>query len=166
MCSFIINQETIADSIALVNLHSKLFGPARFTRAAHLIRENGCHRLDLCFTIYKNNNLIGSIRITPILIGQKKALLLGPLAIDHNYHGIGLGSKLMKKSMKNILAKKLDDELIFLIGDFAYYNKFGFKHIDASNIILPSPVDKKRILAFEIHKRSTENLKGYVRARE
>ena len=165
MCNFIINLETIADSIAIANLHSKMFGPARFTRASHLIREKSPHSLDLSFTLYKDNNLIGSLRITEILIGKKKALLLGPLAVDSNYHKLGLGSKIMEKSIKNIISKQLDDLLILLIGDFAYYNKFGFKHIATNNIILPAPVDKKRILAFELHKGATENLNGYVKAR-
>lgn len=163
MSNFNIKHETLNDITAINILHTKLFGPARFTRAAYLIRENGSENLNFSFTIISDNKLIGSIRITDIFIGILPAFLLGPVAIDNEYHNLGLGSKLIKYCMEKIREAKPPAQLILLIGDFDYYKRFGFKHIDVTNIILPAPADNKRVLAFELCNGASENLSGRIK---
>lgn len=161
MCQFVLNNEVPADNQAIISLHAKLFGPARFTRAAHLIRERAMHDLSLSYTIYNKDQLIGSIRLTPILIGPSKTLLLGPLAIDTFYHKQGLGRKLMQKALE--VAKNTDFEAILLIGDIAYYSKFGFGILYNTEIILPAPTEPTRILGMELKEGALNNLKGTIK---
>lgn len=164
MCSFYIEKETIEDAKFIDTLHSELFGPARFTRAAHLIREKLHQNLNFSFTIQRDSQLIGSIRITNIYIGELPAFLLGPLAIDSNHQKLGLGSKLIKHCLSQILEHENEAKLILLIGDYEYYNRFGFIKLKSQNIILPAPTNKQRILGLELAPLAAENLIGNVKA--
>src|SRR4029078_12684590 len=69
--------ETAADAPAIERLHERTFGPGRFARTAFRIREGRGHVLGLSFTARTGTLLIGSVRLTPICIGETHALLLG-----------------------------------------------------------------------------------------
>jgi predicted N-acetyltransferase YhbS len=137
-------------------LHECVFGPGRFARAAFRIRENGGHDLDLSHIIVMDDKIIASVRLTPIIIGQTPALLLGPLAVLPEFARRGFGAMLIKESI-NVA----EQTLILLVGDEAYYGRFGFKPVPVGSIVFPAPVDKKRILVFSVLEGAT----GMVRHR-
>jgi predicted N-acetyltransferase YhbS len=80
--SLTILQETPDDALAIERLHERTFGPGRYARTAFRIREGAAHRLDLSFTARIGTLLVGSVRLTPVRIGETPALLLGPLTIE------------------------------------------------------------------------------------
>ena len=58
------------------------FGPGRYAKTAYRLREGGPHALALSFTARIGTLLVGSVRLTPIRIGETPALLLGPLTVE------------------------------------------------------------------------------------
>jgi len=62
---------------AIERLHERTFGPGRYARTAYRIREQLGHRLDLSYTARIGTLLVGSVRLTPVRIGETPALLLG-----------------------------------------------------------------------------------------
>lgn len=164
MTNFRFNTEQKQDGEQINKLHQQLFGPARFTKAAHLLREYGKTNLSLSHSLYKGDILIGSVRITPIKLGITKALLLGPLAIDSAYQNIGLGSQLMNRTLSAIEESKSEANLVMLIGDYLYYKKFGFSQLDSHNLIMPAPIDPARILGLELKPGGCLNLSGIALA--
>ena len=68
--------ETAVDAPAIDRLHERTFGPGRFARTAFRIREGREHVLDLSFTARIGTLLVGSVRLTPICVGETPALLL------------------------------------------------------------------------------------------
>lgn len=162
MSDFKFNTKKKQDFEQINNLHAKIFGPTRFTKAAHLLRERSHAELDLSFTIYDNDKLIGSSTITPIKLGQSKAFLLGPVAIDSDYRALGLGSQLINMTINKIKETQPKKELIMLIGDIGYYKKFGFAQLNSRNLTLPAPVDPARILILELKPGASQNLSGLV----
>ena len=62
--------ETAADEPAIERLHERTFGPGRFVRTAFRIREGRAHVLDLSFTARIGTLMVGSVRLTPICIGD------------------------------------------------------------------------------------------------
>src|SRR5437762_5009121 len=80
--SFIILPETAADAVAIERLHERTFGPGRFAKTAYRVREGGGHDPALSFTARVGTLLVASVRLTPIRIGDAKALLLGPLTVE------------------------------------------------------------------------------------
>ncbi len=73
--------EDPAHDIEIEAINAEAFGPARFTRAAHFIREGGPHDVNLSFVALMGGIVVGSVRLTSVVIGTTQALLLGPLAV-------------------------------------------------------------------------------------
>src|SRR5512133_669260 len=74
--SLTILPESPDDALAIERLHERTFGPGRYARTAYRIREQMRHRPDLSFTARIGTLLVGSVRLTPIRIGETAALLL------------------------------------------------------------------------------------------
>ena len=85
--------ETADDALAIERLHERTFGPGRYARSAYRIREGRGHVLELSFTARIGTLLVGSVRLTPICIGETPALLLGPLTVEPPFRARGVGSR-------------------------------------------------------------------------
>ena len=78
----IIRAEALDDNSAIVQLNETAFGPGRFARAAYRLREGVSHEAGLSFVVELDNRLIGSVRLTEVVVADVRALLLGPLVVD------------------------------------------------------------------------------------
>ena len=83
--------ETPADAAAIERLLERTFGPGRYAKTAYRIREGRGHLLALSFTARIGSLLVGSVRLTPICIGDTPALLLGPLTVEPPFRQRGIG---------------------------------------------------------------------------
>lgn len=153
--------ETLGDALAIERLHERTFGPGRYARSAFRIREGRGHMLDLSFTARIGTLMVGSIRLTPICIGETKALLLGPLTVEPPFRSRGVGSALMTRSLNE--AKAQGYKLVVLVGDEPYYAKAGFKRIPKGLVKMPGPVDPARLLVHELSEGAFEGVSGLIR---
>lgn len=142
--TWVIRLEDAADNTAIEDLQAEAFGPGRFARTAFRIRENVPHRPDLAFVGLVGSHIAGSIRLSPILIGDTEALLLGPLTVSPEFKNRGLGKALMRTAMN--AAEFAGDGIVLLVGDAPYYSPFGFQQVPHGQITLPGPVDPARLL--------------------
>lgn len=159
--SLTILPETPDDAAAIERLHERTFGPGRFARTAYRIREDEPHRLDLSFTARIGTLLVGSVRLTPIRIGETKALLLGPLTVEPPFRARGIGFALIEKALAQ--AKAAGCRLVALVGDEPYYAKAGFKRIPKGRAAMPGPVDPARLLVAELDAGAFEGVSGPIR---
>src|SRR6201990_2289173 len=135
--SLTILPETAKDAQAIERLHERTFGPGRFVLSAYRLREHVDHRLDLSFTARIGTLLVGSVRQLPILIGDTKALMLGPLTVEPPFRGRGVGRALLERALKDAKAK--GHRLVLLVGDEPYYSRVGFKRVPKGRGTLPGP---------------------------
>lgn len=142
--TWVIRPEDAADTTAIEDLQANAFGPGRFARTAFRIRENAEPRQDLSFVGLVGSQIAGSIRLSPILIGETAALLLGPLTVSPDFKNRGLGKALMRTAMD--AAELAGDKIVLLVGDAPYYSPFGFQQVPLGQITLPGPVDPARLL--------------------
>src|SRR5271167_3881307 len=119
--------ETPDDAVAIERLHERTFGPGRFAKTAYRLREQVAHRAELSFTARIGTLLVGSVRLSPIRIGETKALLLGPLTVEPAFRERGVGHALIERALKE--GKASGHKLVFLVGDEPYYGKAGFKAV-------------------------------------
>jgi predicted N-acetyltransferase YhbS len=159
--SLLVLPEQPEDGPAIERLYERTFGPGRFARTAYRLREGAAHRLDLSFTARIGTLLVGSVRLTPIKIGDAPALLLGPLTIEPPFRGRGIGKGLIKASLD--AARAAGAKLVLLVGDLPYYGPLGFQGVAHKRIVLPGPVDPDRILIAELAPGAFEGVKGSVR---
>jgi predicted N-acetyltransferase YhbS len=159
--SVTILPETAADSPAIERLHERTFGPGRFARTAYRVRERAPHLRDLSFTAWIGTLLVGSLRLSPIRIGEVPALLLGPLTIEPPFRGRGIGAKMLERALAD--ARRAGHRLVVLVGDEPYYARAGFKRIPKRRVIMPGPVDSTRLLVAELIDGAFEGVSGVVR---
>jgi predicted N-acetyltransferase YhbS len=159
--SLTILPETAADASAIERLHERTFGPGRFARSAYRIREGRGHALELSFTARIGTLLVGSLRLTPICIGETPALLLGPLTVEPPFRARGVGSALIKRALHD--AKAAGHALVVLVGDEPFYGKSGFKRIPKGQVKMPGPVDPARLLVAELKAGAFEGVSGLIR---
>jgi predicted N-acetyltransferase YhbS len=153
--------ETPADAPAIERLHERTFGPGRFAKTAYRLREQAAHRLDISFTARIGTLLVGSIWLSPIRIGETKALLLGPLTVEPAFRERGVGQALIERALRDAKAK--GHRLVFLVGDEPYYGKCGFKRVPPGRAIMPGPVDPARLLVAELDDGAFEGVSGPIR---
>jgi predicted N-acetyltransferase YhbS len=159
--SLTILAEQPGDAGAIERLHERTFGPGRYARTAYRIREKMGHRLDLSFTARIGTLLVGSVRLTPVRIGETPALLLGPLTIEPPFRDRGIGKALMERAMAE--AKQKGHRLVVLVGDEPYYARVGFKLIPKGQVKLDGPVDPARMLIAELVEGASADVSGIVR---
>lgn len=153
--------ETADDALAIERLHERTFGPGRYARSAFRIREGRGHVLELSFTARIGTLLVGSLRLTPICIGETPALLLGPLTVEPPFRERGVGSALIKRALKE--AESKGHKLVVLVGDEPFYGKSGFKRIAKGRVKLPGPVDPARLLVAELAPAAFDGVSGLIR---
>jgi len=153
--------ETADDAQAIEHLHERTFGPGRFAKTAYRLRERTGHRPDLSFTARIGTLLVGSVWLTPVCIGEARALLLGPLTIEPPFRDRGIGLKLMQRAMA--AARTKGHRLVFLVGDEPYYARAGFKRVAKGQVTLPGPADPARILVAELAEGAFAGVAGEMR---
>src|SRR5262249_1745143 len=142
--SFTILPETADDALAIERLHERTFGPGRYARTAFRIREQLVHRLDLSFTARIGTLMVGSVRTTPVRIGETAALLLGPLTIEPPFRERGIGRALIDRTLA--AARAAGHRLVVLVGDEPYYGRSGFRRIPKGAVTMLGPVDPPPLL--------------------
>jgi len=159
--SLTILPEKQSDASAIERLHERTFGPGRYAKTAYRLREQVAHRLDLSFTAHVGTLLVGSVRLSPVRIGETKALLLGPLTVEPPFRDRGVGQALITRALDE--ARVQGHRLVLLVGDEPYYAKCGFKRIRAGRVAMPGPVDPDRLLVAELSDGAFDGVSGSVR---
>ena len=128
-------------------------------------RPIGCARAWVtssnCRSPHGSALLVGSVRLSPIRIGESKALLLGPLTVEPPFCERGIGHALIARALAG--AKTKGHRLVVLVGDEPYYGKAGFKRIPKGSVTMPGPVDPVRLLVCELADGAFEGVSGPIR---
>ena len=157
----VIVPEQPADHAAIELLGALAFGPGRYARTAFRIREEALHDPALSLVAKRDGVLVGSVRMTAIRIGTQPAWLLGPLVVVPQLKGLGIGKALVAQAVA--AAGRTDAPAVLLVGDAPYYEPLGFRRVDTGRVMLPGPVDPRRLLA-HTPDGDTSRLAGAVRA--
>jgi predicted N-acetyltransferase YhbS len=159
--SLTILPEAVADAVSIERLHERTFGPGRYAKTAYRIREGVRHSLALSFTARIGTLLVGSVRLSPVRIGETKALLLGPLTVEPPFREHGIGIRLIEHALS--AARAAGHRLVILVGDEPYYARAGFKRIPKGQARMPGPVDPARLLVAELTEGAFAGVAGPVK---
>lgn len=161
MTDFTYLPEQASHDAAIDDINAEAFGPGRFARAAYRIREGGPHERDLSFVALADGEVIASVRMTRVKIGQADGLLLGPLAVRPAWKNRGIGRHILNMSVER--ARGAGHALVVLVGDEPYYGPFGFRRVPNGQMKFPAPVDMSRILYLELADGSVAGAAGEIR---
>jgi predicted N-acetyltransferase YhbS len=124
------------------------------------LREGVEPEAGLSFVAVEGGKLRGSVRFWPVFIGKDPALLLGPLAVQSDQRGRGMGIALMERGIDE--ARQRGHHAIILVGDPPYYARVGFTPIAPGRIRFPGPVDRGRILGLALVDGGLNALEGDI----
>ncbi|MEO6341109.1 MAG: N-acetyltransferase [Caulobacteraceae bacterium] len=153
--------ERAEDARAVEALIDHAFGPGRFTKTAERLREGNHPRLDLSFCAWSGARMAGAVRQWPILIGDQRAIFLGPFAIDPAWRRQGLGRRLIQEAGE--AAQAASEQVVLLVGDLSYFGPLGFERVPAGRLEMPGPVDARRVLWRAFAPGAAETLSGEVK---
>jgi predicted N-acetyltransferase YhbS len=156
-----IRLETPQDAAGVEALNAESFGPGRLAKSAYRLREGVNPVAELSFVAIEQGILRGSVRFWPITVGGHQELLLGPLAVQSDQRGRGIGISLMQAGIE--AAREGPWRGILLVGDEPYYTRVGFARLPPGRVKFPGPVDQNRILGLSLKAGELLTLSGEVR---
>jgi predicted N-acetyltransferase YhbS len=158
-----IRQEKPSEAVAREALLDAAYGPVRFTKPSQRLRAGRAAAQGLSFVaIDDDGQVIGSVRLWEVAVGSDRtALLLGPLAVHPDRRQNGIGGALMRHAMR--IAAKRGHAAVLLVGDPAYYGRFGFSSEKTGKLWLPGLEDRSRLLGHEIVACSLDGVHGSIR---
>lgn len=140
-------------------LYDLSFAPGRSALSSYRLRDDVDPILELCLTARDGDGVLaGAVRNWPVRVGEHQAVLLGPIAVHPTRQGEGLAALLMWRCID--LARSLEWERMFLVGDAPYYGRFGFKKLE--NVEMPPPTNPDRLLALDLVPGAWSGVSGTV----
>jgi predicted N-acetyltransferase YhbS len=93
--------------------------------------------------------VVGTARLWNVGCGNgARALLLGPVAVSEDCRGRGVGADLVQRSLRE--ARRLGHGVVVLVGDAAYYGRFGFSAERTGALWLAGRYQQHRLLGCEL----------------
>ncbi len=88
--------------------------------------------------------------------------MLGPLAVDSTCRGLGVGAALMHRAIS--IARTRGHGAVILLGDAPDHARFGFSPERMSELVLPGPFERDRLLGLELAEGALDGASGMVTA--
>ena len=144
-----IREEKASDAAPREALLDAAYGPARFSKTSERLREGRYPARGLSLVAVDCGQIVGTVRLWHVTAGPlQPALLLGPLAVHPEHRCRGIGSALMRRAIAR--ARVAGYRAILLIGDAAYYGRFGFTAAQTGGLWMPGQFDRGRLLGLEL----------------
>jgi len=147
--------------VAIERLLDLTFGHDRHNKTVYRLREAAPAVADLSFVIEQDGDLVATLRFWPVTLpNHEQALLLGPLAVQPELAGRGMGRALVRHGMAEARAQGWPAVLV--VGDPPYYEPFGFSREKAEHLRLPGWVELSRFQAVELIAGALDGVEGLV----
>jgi predicted N-acetyltransferase YhbS len=158
-----IREEKTADIAAREGLLDEAYGASRFAKASERLREGRLPADGLWLVAVDHGRIVGTVRLWHVTAGPgRAALLLGPLAVDPAHRNRGIGTALMRRAIAR--ARLARHRAIVLVGDAAYYSRFGFTAAPTGELWMPGRYDRDRLLALELRPHVLAGARGLIAA--
>ena len=145
----LLRDETAFDATAGSELLSRAFGDDIGPKPSDTVRAGRMPAEGLALVAEaEDGRLAGCVRLWHVAAGGVPALLLGPLAVDPAFQGAGVGSMLMRRALNR--AGAAGHRAVVLVGDPAYYGRFGFSSALTERLVLREDVLRHRFLGLEL----------------
>jgi predicted N-acetyltransferase YhbS len=157
---FVIRAERASDVLAREALLDACFGENRHTRTCQRLRDGRAPAEGLALSALAQGRLVGTLRLWHVSAGGVPALVLGPLAVDPSCRGLGVGAALMNRALT--AAKARGHGAVVLLGDAPYYARFGFSGLKTTELSLPGPFERDRLLGLELRDGALDGAWGMI----
>ena len=145
---FAIRAEKASDAVAREALLDACFGENRHARTCQRLRDGRAPAAGLALSAVARGKVVGTVRLWHVSAGGVPALVLGPLAVGCASRKLGVGAALITRALA--AARARGHRALLLLGDAAYYERFGFSAAKTSELMLPGAYEQERLLGIEL----------------
>jgi putative acetyltransferase len=121
-----IREASASDAEAIDAIHRRAFGGPVEADLVRSLCDDGYSRVSLVAIV--ESSVVGHVLFTRLHVAEKgrswDGLALAPLAVDPAFQRRGVGTALVHAGLEQ--AKFLGERIVFVLGDPAYYGRFGF----------------------------------------
>lgn len=157
-----IREEIASDVPAREALLDCCLGERRTAKSSERLREGRLPAAGLALTAERDGAVVATVRLWHVEAAGVPALLLGPLAVAPELQGEGLGKAMMREALWRAACR--GHGAVLLVGDAAYYERFGFSGDVADNLAMPGPVERERFLGLELRDGALAGARGVLAA--
>ena len=156
-----IRDEIAADVAAREVLLDRCLGERRTAKSSERLREGRLPAEGLALTAERDGELLATVRLWHVEANGVPALLLGPLAVAPELQGEGLGRAMMREVIWRAACR--GHGAVLLVGDAAYYERFGFSGDLTRDLAMPGPVERERFLGLELRDGALAGVSGVLK---
>lgn len=165
----IIRPEQPEDFPAIYELVKVAFQTAKVSNGkeqdfVNELRAGGNYIPELALVVEEDGEIIGHILLTRIDITTDsrkiEALYVAPLSVLLEHRGQGIGSALIEKSFD--VGRRLGFKSVILVGDPAYYHRFGFKSAIDFGIKHQHEIPNENVMACELLADGLAGISGSI----
>lgn len=167
--NLIIRPEATSDFETIYNFVKLAFETAEHSDGSeqdfvNRLRASEHYIPELALVAEDGGRIIGHLMLTKFTIHSEQepfeTLLLAPLAVHLDYRKQGVGSELVGQSFE--LAKQMGYHSIIVLGDPAYYCRFGFKPSTDFGLTCLNEIPSEYIQACELTEGSLNHVSGTI----
>lgn len=120
---------------------------------------------ELALVAEDKGEILGQVLITKTNVNQPcgakfEALMLGPVSVLLEHRSKAIGAHLIKEALKT--AKELGYKAVFLVGNPAYYSRFGFKQTSLYGISHDPFIPEQFVQVLELQPGSLSSVSGTI----
>ncbi|TWT68835.1 GNAT family N-acetyltransferase [Crateriforma conspicua] len=117
------------------------------------------------FVAESNDEIVGHVLFTSVTIESSSesndratAQILAPLSVPSKLHGQGIGTHLVKETLKQLAASGV--QLVFVLGYPKYYSRFGFVPAGVRGFQAPYPIPEENADAWMVLELEADAIKS------
>ncbi len=154
----LIRAEESGDDEAIWEVHIRAFGRTDEAAVVESLRGQGALLASLVAVV--RDRVVGHVALSPVQAGgvERAAVALGPLAVDPDYQGHGIGAHLVDAFLQHCRVR--DEGLVVVLGYPDYYSRFGF--VPAERFGLYYRDAGEAFQALEVREGAADGLSGEV----
>jgi putative acetyltransferase len=153
-----VRDETPADFAAIRAVNEAAFGGAQEADLVDTLRRDGDLLLSL---VADDGGVIGHVAFSRVQVEGDSAVALAPVAVRPEWQRRGAGTALIEHGLQRL--RQSGETLVFVLGEPAYYSRFGFAAAPVARFETPYPGPYFQSLALSPSAPSAGRLR-YARA--
>lgn len=159
----LIREERSEDEAAVAAIVEQAFGRSLEADLVASLRRAGAAALSL--VAEQKGRVLGHILFSAVIIeGDAEgfaAVGLAPLAVLPAFQRLGIGSALVSAGLER--CREIGFSRVLVLGDPAYYQRFGFSPAAAAGIRFPGEVPEEAFMAIALEPGALEGCAGTAR---
>ena len=156
-----IRQEQVADIDGIGSVHEAAFGNSGEARLVSLLRDSGRAVVSLVALI--DEQMVGHILFSPVTVEHSRegfnAVGLAPVGVLPGFQRQGMGAALINRGLEVCSANLCD--AVVLVGDPAYYSRFGFSRASDHGLENQYGVDDE-FMVLSLSESALDGVRGLV----